>query len=124
MFNYLKDRQQFATINGVESDIKHIKYGVPQGSILGPLLFLIYINDLGKVSDRLSMILFADDTNIFATGKDLDLLTSTLNEEMEKLFTWLKANRLSLNVKKTHYMVFNPKPRSNAPPIDLFINKE
>ena len=79
-----------------------INCGVPQGSILGPLLFLIYINDLSTVSSALFSILFADDTNMFDTGKDINLLSKKINEELIKIQEWLRCNKLSLNVSKTH----------------------
>ena len=75
----------------------------------GPLLFLIYINDLSTVSDALFTILFADDTSIFVRGKDFDNLINLLNNELSLITTWLSANKLSLNIKKTHYMVFTRK---------------
>ena len=79
---------------------------MPQGSILGPILFLLYINDLSKVSDLVEFILFADDTNIFCAEKDLYSLSIMLNNELHKISTWLKANILSINVEKTKFMIF------------------
>ena len=79
---------------------------MPQGSILGPILFLLYINDLSKVSDLVEFILFADDTNIFCAEKDLYSLSIMLNNELHKISTWLKANILSINVDKTKFMIF------------------
>ena len=79
--DYLKNRQQFVQFNGCHSSHHFIKYGVPQGSILGPLLFLIYINDMCDVSKVLDFILFADDTNIFFSHKNMNVIEKTLNEE-------------------------------------------
>ena len=109
-------------MNGVKSNSRQITCGVPQGSILGPLLFLIYINDLGTISSHFSMILFADDSNLFIKGKDLDSITSALNDKIAVLVDWLRANRLSLNIDKTHYMLFTPKKREIPPDINILIN--
>ena len=84
----------------------HIACGVPQGSILGPLLFLIYINDIYCSSYALKFILFADDTNLFYSSKSVSDLQRVLNHEMTALSEWFKANRLSLNIDKTSYMLF------------------
>ena len=81
---------------------------MPQGSILGPLLFLLYINDLSSVSEYCYSVLFADDTNVFISGENVNVLCSTLNEELEGIREWLCCNKLSLNVSKTHYMLFTP----------------
>ena len=104
--SYLTDREQFVTFNGVSSATKLISCGVPQGSILGPLLFLIYINDLHAVCKNTFPILFTADTNLFTTGTDLNVMQNTLNDELNEIATWLKVNKLSLNVKKTHSMIF------------------
>ena len=73
--------------NGEKSYIREITYGVPQGSILGPLLFILYINDVSGVSDKLFCVLFADDTNIFLSGRDIQNLINTLHVELSKLYT-------------------------------------
>ena len=114
--DYLRNRQQFTTINGTKSSTQTLTCGVPQGSILGPLLFLIYINDLGTISDTMKLILFADDSNLFIHGKNLEEMTTKINQELPILVDWLRANRLSLNIGKTHYMIFSPRPRSK--PLD------
>ena len=77
--------------NGEPSDLRELSCGVPQGSVLGPLLFLIYINDLPNVSDKLSFFLFADDTNIYFESDDLLCLERTINNELKQLNLWLKA---------------------------------
>ena len=107
--SYLTDRQQFVTYNGVKSRNQLIKCGVPQGSILGPLLFLIYINDLASVCECTFPILFADDSNLFISGRDPDLIMRTMNNELKEISLWLKANKLSFNIKKTHFMIFSSK---------------
>ena len=83
-----------------KSSLKSIRCGVPQGSILGPLFFLIYINDLVSVCQHSMPILFADDTNLFINGDDSLQMVHMLNAELDNISNWLKANKLSLNVKK------------------------
>ena len=109
--SYLTNRKQFLTYNDCTSQQQRISCGVPQGSILGPLLFLIYVNDLAFVSESIYTIMFADDTNCFMTGNNLNELSQNLNQELSKIVIWLKANKLSLNIDKTHYMLFQPKRR-------------
>ena len=109
--NYFSNRTQYVEFNGKSSVRSKISCGVPQGSILGPLFFLIYINDINNVSAALNLILFADDTSVFMSHKDLDYLAHTLNLELNKLSIWFKANKLSLNLKKTKYIVFRPSQR-------------
>ena len=98
--NYLSNRKQYVTFNGINSQSLPIKCGVPQGSILGPLLFLIYINDIINTSSILSFILFADDTNIFLSHRNLQSLINIINVELLKVSIWFKCNKLSLNVLK------------------------
>ena len=102
--SYLSNRQQFVSINNVESSRLNIKCGVPQGSILGPLLFLIYINDIVNSSTVLDFVLFADDTNIVSSHTNLNELIGTINAELTKVSSWFKCNKLSLNISKTHFM--------------------
>ena len=80
--SYLSDRKQFVSVNGHSSDELEMKHGVPQGSVLGPLLFLLYINDLPSISKKLTFYLFADDTNIYFESSDLLHLQKTVNKEL------------------------------------------
>ena len=98
------------------SQVKSIQFGVPQGSILGPLLFLIYVNDFHNCIAAGDMIMFADDTNIFFTGKNYETIYDCANKQLCNIDHWLIANKLSLNVEKTNHVVFrtpNSKPPSN-----------
>ena len=106
--SYLFDRKQFVSFNGESSGILVNKCGVPQGSILGPLLFLLYINDLPNISKVLNFYLFADDTNIYYESNSLNELEKTVNKELSKLYLWLNVNRLSLNIDKTKFIIFHP----------------
>ena len=92
--NYLSGRKQGISYNSTLSELKDIVCGVPQGSILGPLLFLIYVNDLYISSKISNFILFADDTNIFLSGKNLKAIFSSLNRELVHVSDWFKANKL------------------------------
>ena len=104
--SYLSDRKQFVSVNGHSSNELEIKHGVPQGSVLGPLLFLLYINDLPSISKKLTFYLFADDTNIYFESSDLLHLQKTVNKELRKVRKWLESNRLALNIDKTNFVIF------------------
>ena len=101
--SYITKRHQRVNYNNELSDKKEILCGAPQGSVLGPLLLLIYINDS---SNLLSFILFADDTNLLMSHKNLDTLIAKINEELEKVTIWLQLNKLSLNLTNTYFMLF------------------
>ena len=104
--SYLSDRKQFVSINGYNSDLMPVDCGVPQGSVLGPLLFLIYINDLHKAIQYCKVHHFADDTNLFHTSKSVKNLNKLVNGDMKHLNNWLSANKISLNVEKTELVIF------------------
>ena len=123
MENYLSDRQQFVLFKNVKSGYANITCGVSQGSIMGPLLFVLCVNDIANVSKLLFPILFADDTNVFLSGKYIDQMTNIMNEELDRIFLWLNSNKLSLNVKKTQFMVFSLKKHITAN-TDMCINNQ
>ena len=107
MESYLTDRSQYVVIDGKVSQTRGIKCGVPQGSILGPLLFIISVNDICNVSPMLFKILYADDTCVLISGNHLNNLIDRLNTELISLNNWFKANKLSLNTKKSCFMIFH-----------------
>jgi hypothetical protein len=112
--DYLNHRYQFVQINEICSDPLEVLCGVPQGSILGPQLFILYINDICNVSKLLKFVLFADDTNIFYSNTDIKSLTHIVNYELGKLCDWFMVNKLSLNIQKTNYMLFGNKTNINT----------
>ena len=118
----LTDRYQYVVYNGAKSERKIVTCGVPQGSILGPLFFLAYMNDIFNVSDFLYNILYADDTCLYLSGRDLSALINLMNTESKLILHWLKANRLTLNTSKTFFMVFHRGKRKCLGNIGLFID--
>ena len=108
--SYLSSRSQFVKINNVESSLMNIEFGVPQGSILGPLLFLIYINDLPEATNFF-IKLFADDTFLCSQNQNLLRLENEVNHELQKVFIWLASNKLTLNIGKSKFMFFSNKKK-------------
>jgi len=106
---YLSGRSQYVSLDDVNSSSSPITMGVPQGSILGPLLFLLYINDMSHSSRKLKFVHFADDTTVFHSGSDINDVIAEINSELLCVRDWLHCNRLSLNVGKTSYMVFTDR---------------
>ena len=122
--SYLTGRKQYVYLNGESSNLKDINCGVPQGSVLGPLLFLIYINDLPNVSEKLKFFLFADDTNIYFESNDLPSMEKVINKELEQLNLWLNVNRLALNISKTNFVIFRTYNKPIKHNMTLKINKK
>ena len=111
--SYLSDRTQYATINNERSEIQTITYGMPQGSILGPLLFLIYINDLSRSIKTRKLHHFADDTNLSYASSSLKVINKKINFELSNLVQWLQANQIALNVNKIDIVIFrSPENKS------------
>ena len=109
--SYLSNRKQFVSLRSSVSDHHTISCGVPQGSVLGPLLFLLYVNDMNKCSNILEFHLFADDTNLFLSDNNVQSLEFKMNIELEKVSHWLSANKLSLNIKKLALWYFTAHRR-------------
>ena len=119
----LHDRTQFLDFQGVSSDLEPISIGVPQGSILGLLLFMLHVNDLLNVVNRCSMLMYADDTVLFYPASKVDALQERLNEELKAIECWLRQNSLFSNVYKTEAMVFGASPRlSNIDSFTIGVN--
>ena len=120
--SYLENRQQFVSFNNCHSEILNVSCGVPQGSIFGPTLFIMYINNICKVSQVFKYILFADDTNLLCCDRDLNELVRVINDGLEQLQTWFSVNRWYLNISKTNDKIFGNR-RITADICDR-INKE
>ena len=116
--SYLADRKQTCQVNNKKSGLRTISCGIPQGSILGPLFFLVYINDLPNCLKQTTPQMFADDTSLTAYGKSIEEIELGLNENLEKIRLWLQANKLSLNVAKTEYMLIGSRQRLTKLPLE------
>ena len=102
--DYLSRCKQRVVVDGHSSEWAHVTQGVPQGSILGPLLFLLYVNDLPAVVDEWSVSLYADDVTIYYASKDAGRVSEALNADLQRIATWIEANRLRMNISKTQLM--------------------
>ena len=132
--SYLKDRSQYVVFNGIYSDVINLSTGVPQGSILGPLLFIIYMNDIHTATNSFKAVLYADDTNLISpicsfnsqhslNHDSLDDVCSKINVELNFILEWLNVNKLSLNASKTKFMLFHyPQRKVDNLSLDLKIN--
>ena len=107
--NYLSERQQCVDLDGETSPWLDVKLGVPQGSILGPILFLIFVNDINNCNEHAEYTKFADDTTILTSGSTLESAVARMNKSLERADLWFKRNKLNLNPSKTRYMLFNSK---------------
>ena len=122
--SYLTNRMQCTEIGDTQSELELIKCGVPQGSVLGPLLFLIYINDIVNSSKLFKFTLFADDTSLYYSCKNTNNLELTINTELSRISDWLSANKLSLNVGKSKLLYYTNKNRNCLKDIVVKINNE
>ena len=104
---------------GVRSEIRFVDYGVPHGSVLGPLLFILLTNDLAQSLKKCKSILFADDTTVYVSGKNIRSLKDSIRQDLDFLVDWFKANKLSLNLSKTNYVLFRPKGKKDDINISL-----
>ena len=109
--SYLSDRSQFVSINGFNSDLKTIKYGVPQRSLLGPLIFLIFINDINTVIKHSATFHFADNTCLLNIKDSVKQINNVVNKDLKFLVQWLNDNRISLNEAKTEVFIFRRKKK-------------
>ena len=107
LVSFLSNRNQYVSYNSYKSQLNNIKYGVPQGSVLGPLLFLIFINDILNIKSLGHFVLFADDTSITFHANNVVELETNMNNTLKYLDIWLSINKLTINLNKTNFIVFN-----------------
>ena len=122
--SYLSNRKQYVSINGHESSLASVLYGVPEGSVLGPLLFLIYINDLNQAIKFCKVHHFADGTNLLHFNKSVAKLNKLVNLDMKNLTVWLNANKISLNVDKTELVIFKHQRKKLDTEIKIKLNRK
>ena len=111
--SYLSNPSQYVSINGYDSRLAAINFGVPQGSVLGPLLFLLYINDLNQAIKFCKVHHFADNTNLLCLGNSIKKLNKLVNTDLKRLVNWLNANKILLDVKKTEMVIFKSKQKKS-----------
>ena len=107
--SYLTDRKQYTIVNNTKSPVESVKHGVPQGSILGPFFFLLFLNDFQKCLSKSKSVLYADDSTIYYSHHDIDNLLKILEDDLTNVFNYLVANKLSINLSKTKLMIFTNK---------------
>ena len=122
--SYLSNRKQYVSINGYDSNLADVKFGVLQGSVLGPLLFLIYINDLNQALKFCKIRHFGDDTNLIHFSKSVYGLNKYNNLDLKNFTYWLNAHRISLNMKKTELVIFRHQRKKLESPIKIKLNRK
>ncbi len=122
--SYLSQRRQYVSYLGVNSPIQTLTYGVPQGSVLGPLMFILYSNDVPKSLSHCRTILFADDTTVYSMGENLQQLYAQVNTDLHALNDWFRANQLSVNPTKTKYILFTKHGNTTADGLFLHIEND
>ena len=120
--SHLQNRLQYVSINGFNSMLEHIHCDVPQGFILGPLLFFIYINDLNCAIRYCSVHHFADDTNLLNYNNSVKRMNKQVNQDLKNLTNWLNANKICLNVSKTEVVLFKSSRKLTDVPLKLKLN--
>jgi hypothetical protein len=120
--SYLNGRTQVTTMSNIDSNEERCLYGVPEGSVLGPLLFLLYINDICVSKEKLNFYQFADDTSILYSHRNIHTLEQVVNDELQNVCLWLRAKKLTLNTEKSNFVIFcNKQKRLNyVPNIQIF----
>ena len=121
-FSYLQNRSQYVSINSFNSKLEHIHCGVSQGPILGPLLFLIYIDDLNCAIRYCLVHHFADDTNLLNYNNSVKRMNKQVNQDLKNLTNWLNANKICLNVSKTEVVLFKSSRKLTDVPLKLKLN--
>ena len=122
--SYISNRKQYVSINGYDSNLADTKFGVPQGSVLGPLLFLIYVNDLNQALKFCKVHHFADDTNLIHFSKSVYRLNKYVNLDLKNLTYWFNANRISLNAKKLELVIFKSQRKNINSPIKIKLSRK
>ena len=107
--SYLINRKHYTHINGVHTNTLTSTHGIPQGSVLGPPLFLIYVNEMSRGTQHSEICHFADDTNLLYSGNSMRKLSKYINHDLKLTADWFRINRISLNLEKTEIIVFRPK---------------